>query len=78
MKTSFSISHFKVVGRSTIEIPSSTNATWKNTICILDSKHIKFVVKKTKFKTISLCTIAKEERETMHFYTHAQLEAVRF
>lgn len=66
MKTSFSISHFKVVGRSSIEIPSSTNATWKNTFCILDcSKHIKFVGKKTKFKTISLCTIAKEERETI-------------
>ena len=58
MKTSFSISHFKVVGRSSIEIPSSTNATWKNTICILDSKHI-------KFETISLCTMAKEERETI-------------
>ena len=65
MKTSFSISHFKVVGRSSIEIPSSTNATWKNTFYILDSKHIKFVGKKTKFKTISLCTIAKEERETI-------------
>ena len=65
MKTSFSIPYFKVVGRSSIEMPSSTNAPSKNTICILESKHVKFFRKKKQNLKQFQCTIAKEERETI-------------
>ena len=61
METSFSISHFKVVGRSSIEIPSSTNATWKNTICILDNKHIKFVGKKQHLKQFHCAQLLRKK-----------------